>query len=75
MDVFKELVFESTEAQAVNRWLEIIQPNLTLLGGQLFPNRGGLTRIQMRVRTNHDTGEVVGIEIVIGMGSVPEETK
>jgi hypothetical protein len=73
-DVWKELIFESAEAQAVNSWMSMVHPNVGLLAGQLFPS-SGLTKMQMRVRSDHDSGRVVGVEVIIGMGCVPKETE
>jgi hypothetical protein len=42
------------------------------LGAELFPGIG-LTQIQLQVRSEHDTGEVVGLKVYICMGSAPLE--
>jgi len=72
VNTYKELVFTADKTQRMNKWLQLNQPDLMRLGAELFPGIG-LTQIQLQVRSEHDTGEVVGLKVYICMGSAPLE--
>lgn len=67
MDPFKELVWAAKESQQINQWCEEQQDPLLKLGKELFPPTG-LVGIQIKMRFNHDTGQVVGAEVIIKLG-------
>ena len=68
-ELCKELVWQSAEAQVLNAWMGGVQSELLDIGRQLFPHQG-LVRMQLRISNNHDTGEIVGAEILIGLGKI-----
>jgi hypothetical protein len=71
MDPFKELIFGADRTRAINVYLsEHLQEYEQL--ATLFPY-GGLQRVQLRVKSSHDTGEIVGVEILIGLGRMEEQ--
>ena len=72
MNTYKELILIADKTQRMKKWLQLNQPDLMRLGADLFPGIG-LTQIQLQVRSEHDTGEVVGLKVYICMGSIPIE--